>query len=107
MVPYPEGTWHARHYDQRMAMTEAQFREFWEALGNAVRIAVQPEPASTPEATPAQAPSGKTETPARDPGSTTSATAERAWSPVQRAPAPARSFGFGIPGDGQPQAQTT
>lgn len=88
-------------------MTEAQFREFWAALGNAVRIAIQPEPASTPEATPAQAPSGKTETPARDPGSTTSATAERAWSPVQRAPAPARAieiiplkpkaFGFASP----------
>jgi len=93
-----------------MAMTEAQFREFWEALGNAVRIAAQAEPASTPEAT--QAPSGKTETPARDPGSTTSATTERAWSPVQRAPAPARAieiiplkpkatgFGFASPHNG-------
>jgi hypothetical protein len=81
-----------------MAMSGAQFAEFWAALGKAVRIAVQPDAgkpgAGKPEtATPPAVSEDKT--PQRDASSTTTATSERAWTPVHRTPAAARAFGFG------------
>jgi hypothetical protein len=78
-------------------MTERQFREFWAALGNVVRIAMQaeaPGPEAAPEPVP-QAPAAAEPAPQRDPSST--AVTERA-SATQRQPAAARALGFAPPG---------
>ncbi len=69
-----------------MPVSEQQFRKLWDAMGNMLWAALQPESAKPEPAEPAKA-QGEV--------STTAAQVSSSWQPAHRVPVNAAAFGFG------------